>query len=430
MTNSEDPPANGGTQDPSPYKEPNQESSGLSPREQETLAGLARLDPQLAGLYELGLKLANEIEQPGYAHALAYVGRELSRGVIRRRLQDEGIDEPRQAAVAAGCTVDRERNRQRIAAALQLPDDDPRVTQWLGMPALFAAWQKYRYGGPSPDDVREGFEQFSQMLFGLVASYYATEAELDELLEVESPTAEHARHLRDLQLRPAQRRYFFERLKDPKWVALLAQEGFFANPPGREVHEDGSWSRRWWPEGDYLIEVAASAPADVARVLLDVPSTNNNPDVWNSIARAASRLPADVAIDVVATITSALKAVPELTYWSDNVVRLIEHLAESGSSEAFGLADHLLFIAGATSIDSEDTIYPHNTDWIMPRFGGHNRRRLLDRVVTALEGLDPERTSLSSPVQGRSHSGTSRRPEDRIKTFHHFQRRDAATGFS
>ena len=76
MTNSTDSLGNGGAQDPSPYNEPSDESSGLSPREQETVAGLRRLDPQLAGLYELGLKLASEIERPGYAHALAYVGRE------------------------------------------------------------------------------------------------------------------------------------------------------------------------------------------------------------------------------------------------------------------------------------------------------------------------------------------------------------------
>ena len=392
MTNSTDPPGNGGAQDPSPYREPNQESRGLSPREQENSAGLRRLDPQLAGLYELGLKLVDEIERPGFAHTLAYVGRELSRGVIRQRLQDEGIEEPRQDAVAAGSSPDGERNRQRIAAALQLPDDDPRVTQWLRMPALFAAWQKYRYGGPSPESVREGFEQFSQMLFGLVASYYATEAELDSLLEVDSPTAEHARHLRDLQLRPAQRRYFFERLRDPQWVALLAYEGFFANPPSREVREDGSWSPRSWPEGDYLIEVATAAPADVARVLLAVPSTNDNPSVWNSVARAASELPANLVVDVVPAITDALKVVPGLTYWSDNVVRLIECLAASECWESFDLADHLLFIAGATSTDSEETVYPHSTDWIVPRFGGHNQRRLLDRVVAALEGLDPERT--------------------------------------
>ncbi|MYB06590.1 MAG: hypothetical protein F4Y24_09585 [Gemmatimonadetes bacterium] len=354
------------------------------------MAGLRRLDPQLAGLYELGLRLANEIEQPGYAHALAYVGREISRGVIRRRLQDEGIDEPRQAA--AGCTVDRERNRPRIAAALQLQEDDPRVSQWLQMPARFAAWEKYRDGGPLPDDVREAFEQFSQMLFGLAAPYYATEAQLDALLDVVSPTAEDARRLRDLQLRPAQRRYFFERLKDPQWVTYLAHEGFFANPPGREVHEDGSWRPRWWPEGDYLIEVAASAPADVARVLLAIPSTNDNPGVWNSVARAASQLPADLAVGLVPAITSALEAVPRLTYWSDDVVVLIEYLAGSRYSEAFDLADYLLFIAGATSADSQDAVYAHNTEWLVPRIGAHDRQRLLDRVVAALDRLDPEDT--------------------------------------
>lgn len=392
MTNPTDPPGNGGAQDPSPYRRPDQESSGLSPREQETAAGLRRLDPQLAGLYELGLKLANEIERPGYAHVVAYVGRELSRGVIRRRLQDEGIEEPGQEAVVAEDATDGERNQQRIAVALQLPKDDPRVTQWFRMPTRFAAWEKYRYGGPSPDDVRETFEQFSQMLFGFAAPYYATEAQLNALLEVDLPTAEDARRLRNFQLRPAQRRYFFKRLKAPQWVTHLSQEGFFANPPGREVHEDDSWSPRWWPEGDYLIEVAASAPADVVRILLAVPPTNDNPDVWNSVARAASRLPVDMAVDVVPSITSAIKAVPELTYWSDSVVRLIEHLAESGCSEAFDLADHLLLIAGPTFVDSRNAAYPHNTDWIVPRIGGHGRRRLLDRVVAALEGLDPVRT--------------------------------------
>ena len=312
--------------------------------------------------------------------------------MIRRHLQDEGIEGPGQEEVAAEGATDGERNRQIIAAALQLPEDDPRVTQWFRMPTRFAAWEKYRDGGPSPDDVREAFEQFSQMLFGLAAPYYATEAQLDALLEVDLPTAEDAWRLRNFQLRPAQRRYFFKRLKAPQWVTHLSQEGFFANPPGREAHEDGSWSPRWWPEGDYLIEVAASAPADVVRILLAVPPTNDNPDVWNSVAKAASRLPVDMAVDVVPSITSAIEAVPELTYWSDNVVRLIEYLAESGCLEAFDLADHLLLVAGATFVDSQNEVYPHNTDWVVPRIGGHGRRRLLDRVVAALEGLDPKRT--------------------------------------
>ena len=328
-----DRPGNSGRREPSPYNDPHQQSSALSPREQETVAGLRRLDPQLAGLYALGRRLVNEIEQPGNAHAAAYVGRELSCGVIRCRLRDEGIEEFGQNATNPGGAADGERNRRRIAAALQLPQDDPRVAEWLRMPALFAKWEKYRYGGPPPDDVRDGFEQFSQMLFGLVAPYYATEAELDALLEVDAPAAEHARRLRDLQLRPAQRRYFFERLKDPRWIVHLSDEGFFGNPPSREVHEDGGWSPRWWPEGDYLARIAPNAPTDVTRVLVALPLTNDNPDVWNSVAKAASQLPPDLAVLVVPAMTSALKSVPGPDHWSDSGVGLIEHLAASGSSE-------------------------------------------------------------------------------------------------
>ena len=392
MPSSTDRSGNGGKREPSPYNDPHQQFSALSPREQETVAGLRRLDPQLAGLYELGRKLVNEIEQPGYAHAVAFVGRELSRGVIQCRLRDEGIEATGQNAKTPGCAADGERNRRRIADALQLPRGDPRVTEWLRMPALFAKWEKYRYGGPSPDDVRDGFEQFSQMLFGLVAPYYATEAELDALLEVDAPAAEHARLLRDLQLRPAQRRYFSERLKDPRWIVHLSNEGFFANPPGRETNDDGSWSPRWWPEGDYLARVAPNVPADVTRVLVALPLTNDNPDVWNSVAKAASQLPADLAIRVVPAMTNALESVPGLNHWSDNVVGLIEHLAASGSPRAFDLADRILFIAGAAAVDATDAAFRDRTDWVVPRLGGQDWQGVVDRVIVALEGTNPEHT--------------------------------------
>ena len=415
MTNSIDPPGNSGGQEPSPYNEHSQDPSALSPREQQTVAGLRRLDPQLAGLYELGRKLVNEIQKPGYAHTVAYVARELSRGVIRCRLRDEGIDTSAQNAAGAGSATDGEGNQQRIAAALQLPEDDPRVTQWLRMPGRFAAWEKYRYGGPSTDEVREAFEQFSEMLFGLAAPYYATVAELDSLLDVDAPASKHARRLRDLQLRPAQRRHFCERLKDPRWVKHLANQGFFANPPVREIHDDGTWNPRLWPEGDYLIRIASEAPADVVRVLVAVPSTNDNPMVWNSVAKAASQLPADLAVRVVPALTSALESVPGLIRWSDSVVGLIEYLAASGSSEAFDLADHLLFIAGAAPVDTIDTAFRNRTVWVVPRLGGQDWQGIVDRVVAALEGTNPERTLrlLLSKVSRRS--GPGGHPANRIR---------------
>ena len=392
MPSSTDRSGNSGKREPSPYTDPHQQSSALSPREKETVTGLRRLDPQLAGLYEIGRKLVNDIEQPGNAHVVAYVGRELSRGVIGCRLRDEEIEETGQISKKPGCAAEGEGNRPRIAAALQLPEDDQRVTEWARMPPRFAKWEKYRDGGPPPDDVQEAFEQFSQMLFGLAAGYFATEAELNALLEVDVPAAEHARRLRDLQLRPAQRRYFFRRLEDHRWVSYLSSEGFFANPPGAKVRDDGAPSPRPWSEGHYLVRIAPKAPVPVTEVLVALPKTNDNPDVWNSVAKAASQLPADLAVRVVPAVTSALKSVPGLIRWSDSVVGFVEHLAALGSSEVFHLAHHLLFIAGAKAVDPHDTAHRDTTYWVFPRIVEPDRQRLVDRTVAALESTNPERT--------------------------------------
>ena len=98
------------------------------------------------------------------------------------------------------------------------------------------------------------FERFSSLLYGRIAPYFVTESELDSLLEVELPTSEHARQLRDLQLRFGQRIYFFGRLTHPAWVEPLAGKGFFSNPPVRpgkprpvlERHGRGLRETTWW----------------------------------------------------------------------------------------------------------------------------------------------------------------------------------------
>lgn len=198
----------------------------LTRREQETAGQLRLLDIHLAGLYERGTLLMREIEEEGVAYIVAFIGRELSRGVLRRVLEDEGLtisDEDLDK-------VPEEGNRGSIAKALQLSQDDPRVDDWCRLPRLFASWEKYRDGGPPTAAVRTAFERLSSLLYGRVAPYYATEEELDAFLAVEAPTAEHARQLRDLQLRRGQRFHFFGQLKNPAWITHLTNEGFFRNP--------------------------------------------------------------------------------------------------------------------------------------------------------------------------------------------------------
>ncbi len=351
------------------------------------MSGLRQLDPKLAGLYELGLMLADEIERPGHEHVVAFIGRELSRGVIRH-FQDE-IDE---SAQDAGCSPDGETNRSRIAAALKLPEDDVRVAQWSSMPQKFAGWEKYRAGTPLPYDVREGFDRFSQMLYGLVAPYYATETELRALLAVELPASEHVRQLRNLQLRSGQRTFFFERLKDARWIALLSREGFFANPPGIRKPRGASWRPRRWPEGSYLVRVASEAPTEVERVLVDLPDTNDNPVVWSYVAKAASELPVESAVCVVPKIKQALKSVLPWVQLAESVTVFIERLAASGRPEVFELAEYLLYVAGPLRAEKADSAVWHRTSWVVPRLGGGDWHDIVHRLIAALEGVDPEST--------------------------------------
>lgn len=389
-----DPPVDGERNESSPNEGVRDDLRHLTARERDTSGALARWNSDLAGLYAHGLALAPDAERPGHAYLLTYIGREVSRAVIRHLLEERGLDD---SDVDHEEIPQREKHQPRgddfrrsIGRALQLPPSDPRVNEWSRLSRHFATWEKYRYGGPPPTEVRDAFERLSTLLFGCVAPYYSTEARLDALLAIKEPTDGDAKRLRELQLRPGQRRYFFGQLDNGKWVRHLANEGFFENPPGRQVNEDGSWSPRAWAEGYYLVRAAPDAPADVAEVLSLIPATNDNPDVWDSVAKAASRLPPDLAADLVPRLTEALKSRLEPTFLTESVVALISSLAASGSRQACELADYLLYIESVTTADPADDRYRYQTGWAIPRFGGFDRQELMFRLVSALEGMDPE----------------------------------------
>ena len=307
---------------------------GLNLRERKTAGELQLLDPHLAGLYERGLALVRRMDQPGNAYIVAHVGRELSRGVVQCLLRDEGLEV---AAEDLEGVSSNEKNRPPIAKALGLEPDDPRVDEWFHIVGQFSCAVHWRFGGPQSFAVREAFERFNSLLYGRVASYFVAEAELDPLLAVETPTREHAKQLRDLQLRLGLRNYFFRELKNSAWVKHLAAEGFFASPPGRQQNADGSWSSQPWPEGRYLVLAAPDEPEAVLEVLNSIPLTNENPFVWDDVAKAGCRLPPNMASRAVPILTKALKTVPTASarIFSESVVDLLVLLAETEQEEAF-----------------------------------------------------------------------------------------------
>ena len=428
--------------DPQPPERLEDDVSILTANEQATAAQLRLRDPQLAGLYEGGIRLMGQIHQPGNVYLLAHCGRELSNGVLQLLLDEEGIptsvqeDEHRRRIAGAfqalqslldeqglAVSVQEDEHRRRIADtfqalqsvldeeglatpvqggthrprmahALGLPEDHARVNAWYEAHRDFTDNVHWQRPGPSADVVHSAFARFSSLLYGLIAPYFDTESELNSLLEVELPTVEHAKQLHDLQRRPGQRNYFFGRLTNPAWVEPLADEGFFNNPPGLQVGPDGFWRTRPWPEGQYLMEAAGSAPDAVAAVLEAIPSSNDNPVVWDIVAKAARRLPADLAVRIVPRLTNALKTVPA-RFFNESVVDLAVVLAEAERSEAFELAGYLLYVVAHRDVDGEarkGLQYRSRTDWVFPRFGYHNHDELFTRILTALETFDPKQT--------------------------------------
>ena len=91
----------------------------------------------------------------------------------------------------------------------------------------------WRNPGPSPETVRESFVALIDLLFGRIALYFETQAELDQLLQTDNPTPDDVERLRRCTMRFTQRQYFFSRLAKAGWLRTLGEAGSFRNPPGR-----------------------------------------------------------------------------------------------------------------------------------------------------------------------------------------------------
>lgn len=307
----------------------------LTPDQQATWQALQRLDPHLAGLFSRGIGLLDEIGEPGVAYLVAHAGRELSNGVIRRLASDI-----QPVADEEGNVAPDERNRLVIAPVLGLPPEHPLVSAWMRVQRRLVKQVHYRERGPDQLRVREAFEALVDMLYGRVAPYFTTQAELDGLLAIPHPASTDLERLRRVLLRPAQRAYFFDRLAHPDWLEPLAVEGVFANPPEAVQEPEGRWRWRAWPEGTYLVRIAEAEPAAVARVLMSIPAELQNAAVWAAVGRAAARLPQPHARPLARRVVAALNRTGVQA--GEVLLDMAVHLAQLGDPEAFKVARALL----------------------------------------------------------------------------------------
>lgn len=367
--------------------------ANLGARERATAEELSRLDPQLAGLYQLGHELAARAGDPGVAYLLAHVGRELGRGVVRALVGED--------LQVSGDPIDdvpeNEQNRVTIAAALHLPPMHGLVTAWFHVNSAFSRAAHYRSPGPSGDEVRSAFLRLSELLFGRVAPYFATHAELDRFLAVECPTAADIDDVRALLVRPQQRHYFFTHLQHPAWLVPLEEAGHFESPPDRIVEPDGRWRMQGWPEGEYLARIASMQPGRATEILLNIPPSIENPAVWAIVIDAAKAMPAPHAARLVTLLEQAFRTAPPVLF-PHRAIDLVKMLAEQGEVSAFRLAECLLWLRSsrdegqAQQAETRPLRGRHGTEWMLERLDVYELGEFCIKAIPALEALDPVRT--------------------------------------
>lgn len=216
------------------------------------------------------------------------------------------------------------------------------------------------------------------------------------------PTADEIRRVEALAARPENRAYFFDRLENPLWVAPLAERGFFADPPSPiPAGEPGYVRFPPWPEGRYLARVASSAPDAVARVLADIPRSEN-PTVTQNLLGAVLALP-DAQLRSVSTRIADWVEGQFAEYFADEAADLIARLLETGDlPRGISVAATLLAVQPdprlaekAAMGDSHTRPHPE----AVGRMSDWNYERVLERLLRPMvEGAGMEGVRLLSTL--------------------------------
>jgi hypothetical protein len=170
------------------------------------------------------------------------------------------------------------------------------------------------------------------------------------------------------------RRYFFERLENPRWLRPLKERGVFATPPRPWTDAKGQERLPQWPEAGYLARMARHEPELAAEIVSTAKPTSNSL-VHRTFIEVALAVPAALSAGLVSLVRQWLQS-PSVD-WLDarRLGELVSHLARGGQARAaHQLASDLILM---------------RTDTTSPtRPGGRLRTRATQGVSTWLEPYD------------------------------------------
>ena len=135
-------------------------------------------------------------------------------------------------------------------------------------------------------------------------------------------------------------RYFFSKSSDPIWLSHLEQNGYFKNPPNSVVLSDSSVQYPFWPELEYLKNVAQDVPEEVIQIVLELPAVDN-PTVYYDLLDIALSLDGERSVRLKPKMLEYAKL--EHQFLAHRYHELLAHwTAENQTQAALELAEILI----------------------------------------------------------------------------------------
>jgi hypothetical protein len=268
----------------------------------------------------------SELRLDAASHLVAHLLRELNaalRDVLRPMVADEDWPE-------RGSDNSQVRQVNAICDALGVSADASLRVLWRQVVQPLAELaHRYSRAAPRPvdDEFRELWEK-AQIVFrelaGRIEANYTRALALVDQLAADAPDVTKLRQQVPHSTVVLDR--FFEGAT-LEWFEPLREAGYFDAPPPLVYEEDGSVSYVRWPQGQYLVRVAASNPEAVIEV--GTALSTDNPEAHEAVVDAALLLPPQQSIRLVPSVQEWLKT-PVQWALPFKAQALVVHLVNGG----------------------------------------------------------------------------------------------------
>ncbi|MFG2472322.1 hypothetical protein ACGFXB_43785 [Streptomyces canus] len=393
-------------------------------RRQRILSRLRRFGPGPAGWYaDICTLLDEDLPLRSTGMLVSHLFRELESALREVLLPDVIRNDP-----PAGGGQRHVFEVQGVLDWLGIPADNPAAIVWLTEARKLHTYAHRVRMEQTPMDAAvrvrlAALEDMLDVVLDRIETRYVTVLQrLETLAAVRNPSKAHVKLLLNAfpQDYLTQER-FFGLLDAPRWLPHLREYGFFSTPPAPETDDEArTVVFPAWPASTYLMRMTSVAPAGVAAIAEQIPSTDN-PRVNLDLAEVALLLPPADAARLVPRAVEAIRGLYLIA--PDRYAQLAVRCAQGGHTEqALAVMTALLQAAQhggrIDDYDLQEILRTHNVD-LARHLGTAWLEVLAGSLASALlaTGMDPDRAGgedLSTvwyPVLDAGHGGM--RSDDR-----------------